>query len=61
MLMDEEKNLYRYRIPVLWDEIDEKKRRLMKFENIINGGPKQCLFVTQTFLNKNRITYSYYG
>ncbi len=51
MLLDERKGPYRSRIPVIWDEIDEIKRELMKLKNIINGGLKQCLYSTQTFLN----------
>jgi hypothetical protein len=61
MLINERKDPYRIGIPVVWDEIDEIKSGLMTFEKIINGGSKQCLYSTQTFLNKNRITYSYYG
>jgi hypothetical protein len=61
MLINERKDLYRLKIPVVWEEIDEIRRKLVKFENMVNGGPKQCLYSTQTFLNKKCITYSYYG
>jgi len=33
MLVNERKDPYRIRIPVVWDERDEIKRRLMKLES----------------------------
>ena len=59
MLNKEGKNPYRIRTPVIWDEIDDIKRRLMKLES--NSETYELLFEARTLEELNSLVQTIKG